>query len=171
MKRRALPLITVVIIGMAACSGPSKTVTLGLVREVPTTTTAVTTTIPPTTTTTVVVVPPTTIQRTSTTQRVSRSADRPVPSSHPTSQRVTFEQVDALIRGCECSDGHCDNPTYRGYYQFSYATWRAAGGTGDPQAASFEEQQSRANWLFYNAEPRRQWPICYPRALHTLGLG
>jgi soluble lytic murein transglycosylase-like protein len=49
--------------------------------------------------------------------------------------------------------------TYRGLYQFSYETWAAVGGTGDPAAASIGEQTRRAQILYDRAGPG-QWPIC-----------
>jgi hypothetical protein len=49
--------------------------------------------------------------------------------------------------------------TYRGMYQFSYATWQAVGGSGDPAAASVAEQTKRAQILYAQAGPS-QWPVC-----------
>ena len=37
---------------------------------------------------------------------------------------------------------------YRGMYQFSQSTWNGVGGTGDPAAASVEEQTMRAQMLY-----------------------
>ena len=48
---------------------------------------------------------------------------------------------------------------YRGLYQFSYATWRSVGGSGDPAAASSGEQTYRAK-LLYNRSGAGQWPHC-----------
>jgi len=48
---------------------------------------------------------------------------------------------------------------YRGMYQFSYATWAAVGGTGDPAQASVAEQTKRAQILYDTAGPS-QWPVC-----------
>ena len=49
--------------------------------------------------------------------------------------------------------------TYRGLYQFSRATWRGIGGSGDPIDASAGEQTYRAK-LLYNRSGRGQWPVC-----------
>ena len=49
--------------------------------------------------------------------------------------------------------------TYRGKYQFSYATWAAVGGSGDPAAAPEAEQDYRAA-LLYNRSGPGQWPVC-----------
>ncbi|HEV7807519.1 MAG TPA: transglycosylase family protein [Solirubrobacteraceae bacterium] len=49
--------------------------------------------------------------------------------------------------------------TYRGKYQFSLATWRTVGGTGDPAAASETEQDRRAALLYRRHGPG-QWPVC-----------
>ncbi|MEU2350300.1 ubiquitin-like domain-containing protein [Modestobacter sp. NPDC049651] len=38
--------------------------------------------------------------------------------------------------------------TYRGMYQFSRSTWASVGGSGDPAAASAEEQTMRAQMLY-----------------------
>ena len=51
------------------------------------------------------------------------------------------------------------NGTYRGKYQFSYATWAAVGGSGDPAAAPEREQDYRAA-LLYNRSGPGQWPVC-----------
>ena len=68
----------------------------------------------------------------------------------------------AAIAGCE-SGG---NPraisaggTYRGKYQFSFATWRSVGGTGDPAQASEAEQDRRAA-ILYRRDGPGQWPVC-----------
>ncbi|SDN32607.1 Uncharacterized conserved protein YabE, contains G5 and tandem DUF348 domains [Geodermatophilus siccatus] len=52
--------------------------------------------------------------------------------------------------------------TYRGMYQFSQATWNAVGGSGDPAAASADEQTYRAQ-LLYQRSGAGQWPHCGPR--------
>ena len=49
--------------------------------------------------------------------------------------------------------------TYRGKYQFSYETWAAVGGSGDPAAAPEAEQDYRAA-LLYNQSGPGQWPVC-----------
>ncbi|WP_269181875.1 resuscitation-promoting factor [Modestobacter sp. VKM Ac-2985] len=51
---------------------------------------------------------------------------------------------------------------YRGMYQFSTSTWAAVGGSGDPAAASAEEQTMRAQML-YARSGAGQWPHCGPR--------
>ncbi|TFV62334.1 resuscitation-promoting factor [Geodermatophilus sp. DF01-2] len=51
---------------------------------------------------------------------------------------------------------------YRGMYQFSTATWQSVGGSGDPAAASAEEQTMRAQML-YTRSGAGQWPHCGPR--------
>jgi hypothetical protein len=48
---------------------------------------------------------------------------------------------------------------YRGAYQFSFATWAAVGGKGDPAAASMEEQTRRAA-ILYARSGAGQWPVC-----------
>ncbi len=68
----------------------------------------------------------------------------------------------AAIAQCESGgDPHAigGGGTYRGMYQFSYATWAAVGGSGDPAQASVAEQTKRAQILYDRAGPS-QWPIC-----------
>jgi peptidoglycan hydrolase-like protein with peptidoglycan-binding domain len=72
-----------------------------------------------------------------------------------------------LARIAQCESG--GNPRaissggrYRGKYQFSRATWRAMGGTGDPAAASEAEQDRRALAL-YRASGTTPWPACGAR--------
>jgi peptidoglycan hydrolase-like protein with peptidoglycan-binding domain len=48
---------------------------------------------------------------------------------------------------------------YRGKYQFSRATWRAVGGSGDPAAAPEAEQDQRAAALLARSGTA-QWPVC-----------
>jgi peptidoglycan hydrolase-like protein with peptidoglycan-binding domain len=49
--------------------------------------------------------------------------------------------------------------TYRGKYQFSRATWRAMGGSGDPAAAPEAEQDRLAAVLMERQGPSA-WPNC-----------
>jgi hypothetical protein len=49
--------------------------------------------------------------------------------------------------------------TYRGKYQFSFATWRSVGGKGDPATASETEQDRRAAVL-YRTGGAGHWPVC-----------
>jgi peptidoglycan hydrolase-like protein with peptidoglycan-binding domain len=69
-----------------------------------------------------------------------------------------------LARIAQCESG--GNPTaisadgrYRGKYQFTRATWRAMGGSGDPAAAPEAEQDQRAAALLAR-EGTSPWPVC-----------
>jgi peptidoglycan hydrolase-like protein with peptidoglycan-binding domain len=69
-----------------------------------------------------------------------------------------------LARIAHCESG--GNPAavspggrYRGKYQFSRATWRAMGGSGDPANAAEAEQDQRAAALLASAG-KRPWPNC-----------
>jgi hypothetical protein len=69
-----------------------------------------------------------------------------------------------LARIAQCESG--GNPTaisadgrYRGKYQFTRATWRAMGGTGDPAAAPESEQDQRAAALLAR-DGTSPWPVC-----------
>jgi Transglycosylase-like domain len=48
---------------------------------------------------------------------------------------------------------------FRGKYQFTYETWAAVGGSGDPAQAPEAEQDRRAETL-YNTSGPGQWPVC-----------
>jgi hypothetical protein len=49
--------------------------------------------------------------------------------------------------------------SFRGKYQFTYGTWRAVGGRGDPAAASEAEQDRRAASLLRRSGTS-SWPVC-----------
>lgn len=49
--------------------------------------------------------------------------------------------------------------SYRGKYQFSFETWAAVGGAGDPAAAPEAEQDYRAA-LLYAQSGSSPWPVC-----------
>ena len=74
---------------------------------------------------------------------------------------VSQETLDA-IGACESggdptavsSDG-----SYRGKYQFDFGTWESVGGSGDPAAASEQEQDYRAA-LLYSRSGSSPWPVC-----------
>jgi hypothetical protein len=70
----------------------------------------------------------------------------------------------ALARIAACESG--GNPVavsadgrYRGKYQFSRATWRALGGSGDPAAAP-EAEQDRLAAKLYAQRGAAPWPVC-----------
>jgi hypothetical protein len=48
---------------------------------------------------------------------------------------------------------------FRGKYQFTYATWAAMGGSGDPAAAR-EAEQDRLAAKLYASAGAGQWPVC-----------
>jgi hypothetical protein len=49
--------------------------------------------------------------------------------------------------------------TFRGKYQFTYASWQAVGGSGDPAAAPEAEQDRRAAMLMARSGTSN-WPVC-----------
>ena len=49
--------------------------------------------------------------------------------------------------------------SFRGKYQFTYGTWSAVGGKGDPAAAPEAEQDRRAAMLL-NRSGSSPWPVC-----------
>ena len=48
---------------------------------------------------------------------------------------------------------------YRGKYQMTTTIWASVGGSGDPAAASEQEQDRRAAMLYERSGPG-QWPVC-----------
>jgi Transglycosylase-like domain len=90
----------------------------------------------------------------------------PPPAAHGRARGVAAmpgADVWARLRACESPTG--GGTRYRGYYQFSPTTWRSAGGTGDPAAASLAEQTARAQYLAAHSNPAQQWPVCWRRAI------
>jgi hypothetical protein len=68
----------------------------------------------------------------------------------------------AALRWCESTnDPTAVSPDglYRGWYQFSFSTWRTVGGSGDPADAAREEQTYRAAVLLRTGGPGH-WPNC-----------
>jgi hypothetical protein len=77
-------------------------------------------------------------------------------------RRVAIPANLAAIANCE-SGG---NPRaigggglYRGAFQMTYGAWASVGGSGDPAAASMQEQVQRAAALYARAGSA-QWPVC-----------
>jgi len=68
----------------------------------------------------------------------------------------------ALAKIAQCESGgnpSITNGPYRGKYQFTRATWRRYGGTGDPAKADEATQDAIAAKL-YAAEGAKPWPVC-----------
>jgi peptidoglycan hydrolase-like protein with peptidoglycan-binding domain len=79
-------------------------------------------------------------------------------------QASTEDAATVLERIAQCESG--GDPTavsadrrYFGKYQFSRATWRAVGGSGNPARASEAEQDQRA-LILYEREGTAPWPVC-----------
>jgi peptidoglycan hydrolase-like protein with peptidoglycan-binding domain len=91
----------------------------------------------------------------------------PAPASAPATEAgsaLTGRAGRTLARIAQCESG--GNPSalspggrYRGKYQFSRATWRALGGTGDPAKAS-EAAQDRMALALYRQRGTSPWPVC-----------
>jgi peptidoglycan hydrolase-like protein with peptidoglycan-binding domain len=67
-----------------------------------------------------------------------------------------------LAKIAQCESGgnpSITNGPYRGKYQFTRATWRRYGGTGDPAAAS-EATQDRIAAKLFAARGTAPWPVC-----------
>jgi Transglycosylase-like domain len=70
----------------------------------------------------------------------------------------TLESIAACESGGDPTAVSADG-AYHGLYQFDYGTWASVGGSGDPAAASPEEQTYRAA-LLYSQSGSSPWPIC-----------
>jgi hypothetical protein len=70
----------------------------------------------------------------------------------------TLDKIAACESGGDPTAVSADGQ-YRGKYQFSLATWRKVGGSGDPAEASEAEQDKRAAMLLEQAGPA-SWPSC-----------
>jgi resuscitation-promoting factor RpfB len=85
----------------------------------------------------------------------------PVASAPATADGLNW----AALAACESGgrpNAVSSSGTYRGMYQFSRSTWASVGGSGDPAAASAEEQTMRAQML-YARSGAGQWPHCGSR--------
>jgi hypothetical protein len=85
----------------------------------------------------------------------------PAPAAAPTADVAVSPHLQAIA---QCESGGDPGAIgggglYRGKYQFSYATWAAVGGSGDPAAAPEAEQDMRAAMLYERSGPG-QWPVC-----------
>ncbi len=86
-------------------------------------------------------------------QREARFANLPGGVS-----QETLDSIAACESGGDPAAVSSDG-TYRGKYQFDYGTWESMGGSGDPAAASEQEQDYRAA-LLYSQSGSSPWPIC-----------
>jgi Transglycosylase-like domain len=71
---------------------------------------------------------------------------------------ATLESIAACESGGDPTAVSVDG-AYHGLYQFDYGSWESVGGSGDPAAASPEEQTYRAA-LLYSQSGSSPWPIC-----------
>ena len=72
--------------------------------------------------------------------------------------QATLDAIGACESGGDPTAVSSDG-TYRGKYQFDYGTWESVGGSGDPAAASEQEQDYRAA-LLYAQSGSSPWPVC-----------
>jgi peptidoglycan hydrolase-like protein with peptidoglycan-binding domain len=72
--------------------------------------------------------------------------------------RTTLERIAQCESGGDPTAVSADG-RYRGKYQFSRATWRALGGSGDPAAAP-EAEQDRLAALLMRRQGLSAWPAC-----------
>lgn len=98
--------------------------------------------------------------------RPVRTAPAPTPAPAPRTGTAGADGLNwAALARCEAGGNPravSSNGAYRGMYQFSLATWRGVGGSGDPIDATVEEQTHRAK-LLYQRSGAGQWPHCGPR--------
>jgi peptidoglycan hydrolase-like protein with peptidoglycan-binding domain len=84
--------------------------------------------------------------------------------STPAGEAAPADATAALAQIAQCESG--GDPTvvsrdgrFRGKYQFTRATWRALGGTGDPAKADEATQDAMAAKL-YAERGTAPWPVC-----------
>jgi hypothetical protein len=82
--------------------------------------------------------------------------------SNRTSSSVELPRI--LVRIAECESGGDPRAVsrdgrYRGKYQFTLATWRSLGGSGDPAQAA-ESVQDRLALRLYRRSGTSPWPSC-----------
>jgi peptidoglycan hydrolase-like protein with peptidoglycan-binding domain len=79
-------------------------------------------------------------------------------SAQPASAGTVLEQIAQCESGGDPAAVSADG-RYFGKYQFSRATWRSVGGTGNPAQASEAEQDRRAA-ILYERRGGAPWPNC-----------
>jgi lysozyme family protein len=94
----------------------------------------------------------------------SQDASRTLDASAPAATPAPSDAATALAKIAQCESG--GDPTvvspdgrYRGKYQFTRATWRALGGSGDPANADEATQDALAAKL-YAQRGTAPWPVC-----------
>ena len=91
-------------------------------------------------------------------KKVERKAEKREQAYRPVAVPAHLRAIAACESGGDPRAVSADG-AYRGKYQFSFATWAAVGGKGDPAAASEAEQDMRAALLYARAGAG-QWPTC-----------
>lgn len=96
-------------------------------------------------------------------ERANEATDSASQGAWPSPESVgvsssTLEAIAACESGGDPTAVSVDG-AYHGLYQFDYGTWESVGGSGDPAAASPEEQTYRAA-LLYAQSGSSPWPIC-----------
>lgn len=91
--------------------------------------------------------------------RAARSAPRGRSRvAAPRDDSCTLDDIRRMESGNRY-DAVSGSGKYRGAYQFDARTWASVGGTGDPAAASPEEQDARAARL-YAERGTQPWSVC-----------
>ncbi|HEY3018677.1 MAG TPA: transglycosylase family protein [Solirubrobacteraceae bacterium] len=92
------------------------------------------------------------------------SAGTPAPATAPATAGGGSAATPQLAAIAACESG--GNPhavggggAFRGKYQFTYQSWQAVGGSGDPAAAPEAEQDRRAAMLM-SRSGAGNWPVC-----------
>ena len=96
---------------------------------------------------------------------------RPFSRAEVYRPRFRVPRILRLIARCESSGDPravSRGGRYRGKYQFSMATWRMLGGTGDPARAT-ERLQDRLALRLYRKRGTRPWPHCAAVARRAMG--
>jgi Transglycosylase-like domain len=90
--------------------------------------------------------------------RIQREREEAFASLPGGVSMATLESIASCESGGDPTIVSSDG-SYRGKYQFSFETWAAVGGSGDPAAAPEDEQDYRAA-LLYSQSGSSPWPVC-----------
>jgi hypothetical protein len=90
--------------------------------------------------------------------RIEREREEAFASLPGGVSMATLESIASCESGGDPTAVSSDG-SYRGKYQFSFETWAAVGGSGDPAAAPEDEQDYRAA-LLYAQSGSSPWPVC-----------
>jgi hypothetical protein len=96
--------------------------------------------------------------------KATTSSESPTTATTAPSAPGGGDETAVLVRIAQCESGGDPSVVsasgrFRGKYQFTRATWRSIGGSGDPAAAT-EAEQDRMALTLYRQRGTAPWPVC-----------